>query len=90
VQTRKVTRFPVILYGSEYWSGLLDWVRSTMVQTGTINESDLDLLTVTDDVGAVVAEIQAAEASRQAGEGGGGMRSPRYDPPPVVSGPVDD
>ena len=89
VQTRKVTRFPVILYGSEYWSGLLDWLRTTMVQTGTISPQDVDLLMVTDDVGAVIAEIQAAETSRQAGDGGGGMRSPRYDGP-VVSGPVDD
>ena len=90
VQTRKVTRFPVILYGREYWSGLLDWVRTTMTETGTISPADIDLLTVTDDIGEAIAEIQAAEASRQAGEGGGGMRSPRYDPPPVISGPVDD
>ena len=90
VQTRKVTRFPVVLFGSEYWSGLLDWVRSTMTETGTISAQDVDLLTVTDDIGAIIAEIQAAEGSRQAGEGGGGMRSPRYDPPPAISGPVDD
>jgi uncharacterized protein (TIGR00730 family) len=90
VQTRKVTRFPVLLYGSEYWSGLLDWVRSTMVETGTISPQDVELLTVTDDLDAIVAEIQAADSSRQAGEGGGGMRSPRYDPPPAISGPVDD
>jgi predicted Rossmann-fold nucleotide-binding protein len=61
-----------------------------MVETGTISPQDVDLLTVTDDIGTVIAEIQAAESSRQAGEGGGGMRSPRYDPPPLISGPVDD
>jgi uncharacterized protein (TIGR00730 family) len=90
VQNRKVTRFPVILYGTEYWAGLIDWVRTTMAGAGTISPADLDLLTVTDDIGTIVAEIQAADSSRQAGEGGGGMRSPRYDPPPAISGPVDD
>src|SRR3954451_20261522 len=90
VQTRKVTRFPVILFGSAYWSGLLEWIRSPLVPTGTISPQDVDLLTVTDDIGVVIAEIQAAESSRQVGEGGGGMRSPRYDPPPAISGPVDD
>jgi uncharacterized protein (TIGR00730 family) len=90
VQTHKVTRFPVILYGVEYWSGLLDWIRSTMTETGTISPQDVDLLTVTDDIGEAIALIQAADAAaREAGEGGGGMRAPRYDQP-VVSGPVDD
>src|SRR5688572_5545025 len=37
VQTRKVTRFPVILFGSAYWAGLIDWIRMTMVETGTIS-----------------------------------------------------
>jgi uncharacterized protein (TIGR00730 family) len=76
VQTGKVTRFPVILYGSEYWSGLVDWIRTTMAGTGTISPADLDLLTVTDDIGEVVATIQASETGRTAGEGGGGMRAP--------------
>jgi uncharacterized protein (TIGR00730 family) len=83
VQTRKVTRFPVVLFGTEYWTGLLDWVRSTMVPTGTINPADLDLITLTDDVAEVVAVIQAAESTRAAGDGGGGMRAPR------ATGPSD-
>ncbi|WP_347059567.1 TIGR00730 family Rossman fold protein [Blastococcus sp. HT6-30] len=76
VQTRKVTRFPVILLGTEYWSGLVGWIRDTMVAEGTISPGDLDLITVTDDVAEAVAAIQAAEASRQAGDNGGGMRAP--------------
>ncbi|MGY2082711.1 LOG family protein [Blastococcus sp. SYSU DS0539] len=76
VQTRKVTRFPVILLGTEYWSGLLSWIRETMVAEGTISPGDLDLVTVTDDVAEAVAVIQAAEASRSAGDNGGGMRAP--------------
>jgi uncharacterized protein (TIGR00730 family) len=74
VQTRKVTRFPVILFGSEYWSGLIQWVRGTLAETGTINAADLDLITVTDDIAEVLAVIQAADAARRAGDGGGGMQ----------------
>jgi uncharacterized protein (TIGR00730 family) len=80
VQTRKVTRFPVVLVGIEYWTGLLDWVRSTMVPAGTINPADLDLITLTDDVDEVVGVIQAANAQ---GDGGGGMRAP------MATGPSD-
>jgi uncharacterized protein (TIGR00730 family) len=84
VQTRKVTRFPVILYGSAYWSGLIEWIRSTMLEQGTISPGDMELFTVTDDVGEVIATIQAAEAARQDGERGGGMRSL-----PPMTGPSD-
>jgi hypothetical protein len=70
VQTRKVTRFPVILFGTEYWSGLLDWIRTTMAATGTISPADLELLTVTDDVAEVVAAIQASDAGRARGDDG--------------------
>jgi uncharacterized protein (TIGR00730 family) len=82
VQTRKVTRFPVVLFGSEYWSGLVDWIRSTMVPAATIRDTDLDLFTVTDDVAEVVRVIQEAEAARVAGDNGGGMRSLPVDTAP--------
>ncbi|CCH86598.1 conserved protein of unknown function [Modestobacter italicus] len=64
VQTRKVTRFPVILFGSAYWSGLVDWIRTSMLAQGTVSEADLELLHVTDDVAEAVALIQAADAAR--------------------------
>lgn len=76
VQTGKVTRFPVILFGTDYWAGLLSWIRDTMAATGTIAPTDLELLTVTDDVAEVVATVQAAAAARAQGDGGGGMRAP--------------
>jgi uncharacterized protein (TIGR00730 family) len=60
VQTHKVTRFPVILYGTEYWQGLLDWLRGTMLAAGKIGEGDLELLTVTDDTDEIVARIVAS------------------------------
>ncbi|HEY3630793.1 MAG TPA: TIGR00730 family Rossman fold protein [Jatrophihabitantaceae bacterium] len=57
VQTRKVTRFPVILYGSAYWAGLLDWIRGTILPAGKVGAPDVDLLTVTDDVDEIVTRI---------------------------------
>jgi uncharacterized protein (TIGR00730 family) len=83
VQTHKVTRFPVILFGTEYWGGLVDWIRQTLAGQGTISASDVDLLTLTDDVDEAVAEIQAAWDAREAGENGGGMRSLPHDGRPV-------
>jgi hypothetical protein len=48
IQTNKITRFPVILMGKEYWGGMVDWIKNRMVQEGTISESDLDLFVLTD------------------------------------------
>jgi uncharacterized protein (TIGR00730 family) len=84
VQTRKVTRFPVILFGSEYWSGLITWIRTTLAETGTINATDLELFTVTDDIAEVLAVVQAADTARRSGEGGGGMQHV-----PVEQGPLE-
>jgi uncharacterized protein (TIGR00730 family) len=54
VQTRKVTSFPVVLFGTAYWRGLLDWFRSTALQHGAIEERDLALIQLTDDVDEAV------------------------------------
>jgi uncharacterized protein (TIGR00730 family) len=48
IQTHKVHNFPVILFGSAYWSGLLEWMRNVMLAEAKISTSDLDLLMVTD------------------------------------------
>jgi uncharacterized protein (TIGR00730 family) len=63
VQTGKVTRFPVVLMGTAYWSGLIDWMRETMIADGKISPADLDLLCVTDDVTEAVRHILAADHS---------------------------
>ncbi len=55
VQTQKVTSFPVVLMGTAYWSGLLDWLRETVLAEGNIAQRDLDMLVVTDDVDEAVA-----------------------------------
>ncbi len=49
VQTKKVTPFPIILMGKEYWGGMLDWVKTTMVAEGTISKKELNLFSLTDD-----------------------------------------
>jgi uncharacterized protein (TIGR00730 family) len=48
IQTDKVQNFPVILFGSDYWRGLIDWLRGTMLAEGKIAAEDLDLMIVTD------------------------------------------
>jgi uncharacterized protein (TIGR00730 family) len=54
VQTRKVTSFPVVLFGSQYWQGLLDWIGSAVLESGNISAADLKMLQVTDDVDEAV------------------------------------
>jgi uncharacterized protein (TIGR00730 family) len=49
IQTHKIGRFPVVLVGKEYWGGLLDWIKTTMVSSGNIKPDDLDLLSLVDN-----------------------------------------
>ena len=49
IQTKKVSHFPVILYDSKYWKGLIDWIRDTMLTTENIHPEDARLLLVSDD-----------------------------------------
>ena len=60
VQTKKVTSFPIVLIGSAYWSGLLGWMRDTVLAEGMVTQADLDRLIVTDDVEEAVALMVAA------------------------------
>jgi uncharacterized protein (TIGR00730 family) len=60
VQTRKVTSFPVVLVGHDYWDGLVAWLRSTLLAEGKIAERDLDLFTVTDDPAEAVRIVVSA------------------------------
>ncbi|MGW8378706.1 TIGR00730 family Rossman fold protein [Streptomyces sp. ODS28] len=54
VQTKKVTRFPIVLFGTDYWKGLVDWVRDTLIAQGKAAPKDLDLFHLTDDVDEAV------------------------------------
>jgi uncharacterized protein (TIGR00730 family) len=63
VQTKKVTRFPVILIGTEYWGGLLDWIKSRLLVDGKVSPEDMDLIMLTDDVEEAVRLIVDADAA---------------------------
>ncbi len=54
VQTKKVTSFPVVLVGTDYWRGLIDWLRDTVLAEGKISPEDLELVQVTDDIDEAV------------------------------------
>jgi uncharacterized protein (TIGR00730 family) len=60
VQTKKVTKFPVVLLGSDYWGGLYDWIEKTVLDNGKIGEKDMSLLHVTDDVDDAVRVVHDA------------------------------
>ncbi len=60
IQTGKVATFPVVLFGSTFWDGLLDWIRATLVGAGTIRSDDLGLLHLTDDPVAAVDLVVGA------------------------------
>lgn len=77
VQTKKITRFPIVLVGTEFWGGLLDWVKTSMLPSGKISPQDIDLIHLTDDPEEVVqiiveghtrAEQEIIEARAQAAE----------------------
>ncbi|MBN9109577.1 MAG: TIGR00730 family Rossman fold protein [Pseudonocardia sp.] len=60
VQTKKVTKFPVVLLGRSYWQGLYDWIAGPVLESGKIGEKDLALLHITDDVDDAVKVVHEA------------------------------
>ncbi len=72
VQTEKVTSFPIVLVGTAYWSGLLEWLRHTVLAGGKISAADLDMLRVTDDVDEAVSIMLEARQHRLSSRPGGG------------------
>ncbi len=63
-QTGKVTSFPIVLIGTDYWVGLIDWLRDSVAATGKINPEDLDMLQLTDDIGEAVQAMVDARRVR--------------------------
>ena len=59
IQTHKIGRFPIVLVGSEFWSGLLDWFSNTLLKNGLIAEGDLSLFRIVDSADEAVAHIKA-------------------------------
>lgn len=58
IQTKRIKAFPVILMGRDYWSGLLDWIKTTMLNEGKIQPEDIELIQVMDDPEQIVKHIQ--------------------------------
>ena len=59
IQTGKIRDFPVVLVGTAYWQGMLDWMRAVQVPAGAVSEGDLSLLKLTDDPDEVCSIIRA-------------------------------
>lgn len=59
IQTNKIGKFPIVLVGSEFWGGLLDWFKETLLKEKMISEPDLDLYRVVDTADEAVAHIKA-------------------------------
>ena len=57
IQTGKSRKIPVVLVGSEFWSGFVEWLKNSMLTMGTISESDLNLFTIEDDPEKVIETI---------------------------------
>lgn len=57
IQTNKIGKFPIVLVGTDYWSGLLDWIKKTVEKEGKISPEDLNLFRLEDDPNAVVQHI---------------------------------
>jgi uncharacterized protein (TIGR00730 family) len=63
IQTKKIRDFPVVLFGSKYWSGLLDWIREVVLPGGKISEHDLRLFHVTDSPAEIVQIVMGSQSS---------------------------
>jgi len=58
IQTQKIRHFPIILYGSSFWAGLIDWLKNQVLEIGCISEEDLDLFYIVDSPEEVLPIIQ--------------------------------
>ena len=65
IQTGKVLNMPVVLYGRAYWSGLVDWLRNTLLAEGKISPEDLDIFKIVDDPQEIVDLVVASRQRRQ-------------------------
>ena len=58
IQTHRIKPFPVILVGTDYWSGLLEWIKATLLEHYKISDNDLDILQIMDDPEEIVRAVQ--------------------------------
>jgi uncharacterized protein (TIGR00730 family) len=64
IQTGKIQHFPVVLFGSDYWGEMIEWIKSEVLADGMISQADLDLLYVTDDPDEAVRLVLAQYDTR--------------------------
>ena len=70
IQTKKIRNFPIVLFGKNYWSGMLDWIRAVVLPGGKISEHDLDIFHITDSPAEVVEIVTRAQSSLTKLDGG--------------------
>lgn len=58
IQTRKIARFPIVMVGTEYWKGLMDWIKKKVLANGCINEKDMELFIIADTAEEAVKHIE--------------------------------
>ncbi|MEK7871346.1 MAG: TIGR00730 family Rossman fold protein [Nitrospirota bacterium] len=69
IQTKKIRRFPLILYGSEFWGGMLDWISNTLLPNGTIDKEDIKILQLVDDPEKAVSIIEESFKGQKRADG---------------------
>jgi uncharacterized protein (TIGR00730 family) len=66
IQTEKIKKFPIVLFGSDFWSGLIDWIKNTLLEEyHNISPEDLDLIKVVDDVDEAVKYVSQFHTKRK-------------------------
>lgn len=65
MQTHKVFKMPIVLFGTDYWSGLIDWLKDQLVNLELIKPEDLDLFYLTDDIDEVISVMKKHRVWRQ-------------------------
>ena len=63
-QTEKIRHFPIVLFGSDYWAGLIDWLRDPVLARGNIDSHDVEMIEVTDDPARVLEVVRGVEHRR--------------------------
>ena len=65
MQTNRIYPMPLILFGSEFWQGLIDWMKKTLLTFNTVSEIDFELIRITDDVDEVVEIMKKHRSWKQ-------------------------
>ena len=66
-QTRKIDSFPIILFGSDYWDGLMKWIKSNLISHKTISPEDIDLISIVDEAEEVCGILRKQKNSYDKG-----------------------